>query len=348
MATPAYTVRLTAFEGPLDLLLHLVRSNELDIYNLPIAEITDQYLAYINMFEELNLDVAGEYLVMAASLMYMKSRLLLPRDDDDEEEEDEVVADLVRQLAEYQRYREAGEVLRDRLLLDRDVFRRSPTPPESDGQPAPLRRLEMGDLFEALRRVLAKAAARRPHTVSREEYSVADAVRSLVGRLKADRRVEFFELFGEGCPRGFIIATFLGLLEMMKLGVIVAEQEGRCGPIHLSLAREEDVDQTIAGLSEMYGPGQVPDETAPEAGHEGAAAEFDGKDVADQAEAIDEPDDNEESDEPDRADGIAEVEAVEEFDATDEADEDSGAVAADAEPSADVDAEPDEAEKEER
>lgn len=333
MATPAYTVRLTAFEGPLDLLLHLVRSNELDIYNLPINEITDQYLAYINMFEELNLDVAGEYLVMAASLMYMKSRLLLPRDDDDEEEEDEVVADLVRQLAEYQRYREAGEVLRDRLLLDRDVFRRSPTPPENDGQPVPLRKLGMGDLFEALRRVLAKAAARRPHTVSREEYSVADAVRSLVGRLKADRRVEFFELFGEGCPRGFIIATFLGLLEMMKLGVIVAEQEGRCGPIHLSLAREEDVDETIAGLSEMYGPGQVPDEAATEAGEAGAAAEFDGTDEAEEAEA---------SDEADTADVTAQLDTM------DEAGEHGSDAAADAEPSPDVDAEPDEAEKEER
>ena len=342
MATPAYTVRLTAFEGPLDLLLHLVRSNELDIYNLPIAQITDQYLAYINMFEELNLDVAGEYLVMAASLMYMKSRLLLPRDDDDEEEEDEVVADLVRQLAEYQRYREAGEVLRDRLLLDRDVFRRSPTPPENDGQPVPLRKLGMGDLFEALRRVLAKAAARRPHTVSREEYSVADAVRSLVGRLKSDRRVEFFELFAEGCPRGFIIATFLGLLEMMKLGVIVAEQEGRCGPIHLSLAREEDVDQTIAGLSEMYGPGQVPDEAAPETGTAGAAAELDGMDETDEAEA---PDEADVTDEAETTDVAVEVDAMEDADATDV---DGGDSAADAEPSVDVDAEPEEAEKEER
>ena len=116
-----------------------MRSNELDIYHLPIAQITDQYVAYINMFEELSLDVAGEYLLMAASLMYMKSRLLLPRDDDEPEEEDEEVADLVRQLAEYQRYREAAEVLGDRLRLDRDVFRRSPTAPEGEMEEAPLR-----------------------------------------------------------------------------------------------------------------------------------------------------------------------------------------------------------------
>jgi segregation and condensation protein A len=256
MSTPACTVRLDAFEGPLDLLLHLVRSNELDIYRLPIAQITDQYVAYINMFEELSLDVAGEYLLMAASLMYMKSRLLLPRDDEDVEEEDEEVADLVRQLAEYQRYREASDALRDRLLLERDVFRRQPTPPEGDIEEAPLRKLELADLFEALRRVLARAAARRPHSVSREEFSVADSVRSMIVRLKSSGRLEFQELFPEEAPRGLIIATFLGLLEMVKNRIIAAEQEGRFGAIWLRLV-DEDVDETIAALTEMYGPGSA-------------------------------------------------------------------------------------------
>lgn len=256
MSTPAYTVRLSAFEGPLDLLLHLVRSNELDIYRLPIAEITDQYVAYINMFEELNLDVAGEYLLMAASLMYMKSRLLLPREDEDEEEEDGEVADLVRQLAEYQRYREASDALRDRFLLDRDVFRRSPTPPDGPMEGSSLRRLDMGDLFYALRRVLARAAARRPHTVTREEYSVADAAHSMVFRLKEEGRIEFEELFAPDAPRAQIIATFLGLLELVKNGVIVALQEGRFGAIHLSLV-DRDVDEAIANLTEMYGAGSA-------------------------------------------------------------------------------------------
>lgn len=265
MATPAYTVRLSAFEGPLDLLLHLVRSNELDIYHLPIAEITDQYVAYINMFEELSLDVAGEYLLMAASLMYMKSRLLLPRDDDEPEEEDEEVADLVRQLAEYQRYREAADVLRDRLLLDRDVYRRQPTPPDGEAEETPLRRVDQAALFEALRRVLARAAARRPHTVSREEYSVADTVRTMVLRLKGAGRLEFQELFPDDSPRGLIIATFLGLLEMIKNGVIAAEQEERFGQIWLRLI-DEDVDETIASLAEMYGPG-----SAAESADEGAS-----------------------------------------------------------------------------
>lgn len=280
MSTPAYTVRLSAFEGPLDLLLHLVRSNELDIYHLPIAQITDQYVAYINMFEELNLDVAGEYLLMAASLMYMKSRLLLPRDDDEEEEEDGEVADLVRQLAEYQRFREAADALRDRFLLDRDVFRRSPTPPEGEMEETPLRRLEMGDLFEALRRVLARAAARRPHTVTREEYSVADAARSMVMRLKNEGRIEFQELFAPDAPRGQVIATFLGLLELVKNSVIIALQEGRFGPIYLSLV-DRDVDETIANLTEMYGAGS--------AGREAGSAGEGGEGRAAGEEAGDEP-----------------------------------------------------------
>jgi segregation and condensation protein A len=270
VTAPAYTVRINAFEGPLDLLLHLVRTNELDIYHLPIAQITDQYVAYINMFEELSLDVAGEYLLMAASLMYMKSRLLLPRDDDDEEQEDEEVADLVRQLAEYQRFREAGEVLRDRLLLDRDVFRRSPTVPEGEAEDTPLRQLDMADLFEALRRVLAKAAARRPHTVSREEFSVADAARAMVHRLKEATRLEFQELFPDEAPRGLIIATFLGLLEMVKNGVIRAEQEGRFGPIWLRLV-DMDVDERIAELTEMYGPGSGAAEDGAPAGADTAS-----------------------------------------------------------------------------
>ncbi len=276
MAAPAYTVRLSAFEGPLDLLLHLVRTNELDIYHLPIAQITDQYVAYINMFEELNLDIAGEYLLMAASLMYMKSRLLLPRDDEDEDEPDEEVADLVRQLAEYQRYREAADALRDRSLLDRDVFRRPPTPPEGEKEEVPLRRLDQADLFDALRRVLAKAAARRPHTVSREEYSVADAVRSMFHRLKDAGRLEFQELFGEDAPRGLIIATFLGLLEMVKNGVIAAEQEGRCGPIWVRLV-DQDVDEAIANLTDMYGPGSA---TGDERGEGDVAAPEDGDGAA--------------------------------------------------------------------
>jgi segregation and condensation protein A len=257
VAKPGYTVRLEAFEGPLDLLLHLVRTNEVDIYNLPIATITDQYLAYLDLFQELNLNVAGEYLVMAASLIYVKSRLLLPVDEEDEDDEEDPVGDLVRQLAEYQRYREAAEALRDRVLLDRDVFRRDPTAPdprELEPQEQAMGKVQLGDLFEALRRVLARAAARKPHTVRTEEYTVADAVRSMVDRLRSRGRISFEDLFDVEAPRGFIIATFVGLLELVKLGAVDALQEESLGPISIVLV-EEGLDETLSSLGAMYGAG---------------------------------------------------------------------------------------------
>ena len=249
-----YRVRLDAFEGPLDLLLHLVKTNEVDIYHLPIAVITDQYLEYLGMFEELDLDIAGEYLVMAATLMYLKSRLLLPMDEEDigDDEEGDPAADLVRQLAEYQRYREVADELRDRVMLGRDVFRRSPSAPDAPPDEEPeFRPTDLGSLLEALRRVLRTAAGRRPHDIAGEEFRVADCARILVDKLRAGGRVEFAELFNESSSRGFIIATFVGLLELIKLAVIDVEQTATCGEIYLRLAAEH-VDDAIGVLTETY------------------------------------------------------------------------------------------------
>jgi len=256
-ATVDYKVKLDAFEGPLDLLLHLVKTNEVDIYHLPIATITDQYLAYVEMFQELDLDVAGEYLVMAATLMYLKSRLLLPADEGDEEEDGEDPAvDLVRQLAEYQRYREVADELRDRARLGRDVFRREPSPPDaSDADDPGFQQVGLDRLFEALRRVLSRAAARMPHEVSGEAYSVADAVRTMVGKLRAAERTTFAELFSPDAARGLIIATFVGLLELIKMGIIQAEQRLNGDEIYLRLI-DVDVDDAQLQLVETYGQGQ--------------------------------------------------------------------------------------------
>jgi segregation and condensation protein A len=250
-----YTVKLESFEGPLDLLLHLVKTNEVDIYHLPIATVTDQYLEYLGMFEELNLDVAGEYLVMAATLMYLKSRLLLPADDEEDEEGiEDPAADLVRQLAEYQRYREVAEELRDRALLGRDVFRRDPTQPDPDpNEEDEVKVVDMGALLEALRLVLSRAVQRKPHTLADEEYHVADAVKVMVERLRSGGRVEFDRLFGETPARGFVIATFVGLLELIKLRVVDVEQDENRGPIFVSLS-EGDAEQAMAMLAVTYGP----------------------------------------------------------------------------------------------
>ncbi len=254
-----YTVRLESFEGPLDLLLHLVKTNEVDIYHLPIAKVTDQYLEYMGLFEELDLDVAGEYLVMAATLMYLKSKLLLPVDEDEDEEPiDEIEADLVRQLAEYQRYREASEELRDRMVLGRDVFKRQPSPPERGEQDDPgMKSVDLASLFEALRKVLATAAARRPHTLTGEEVSVSDAVTAMVDRLRGAEGLRFDLLFGERPSRPYIIATFIGLLELIKLRIVSFEQEGATAPIFLKLERD-DLDEAMVRLAETYGGGAIP------------------------------------------------------------------------------------------
>jgi segregation and condensation protein A len=257
----AYRVKLEAFEGPLDLLLHLVKNNEVDIYNLPIATITDQYLEYVDLFQELNLDVAGEYLVMAATLIYAKSRLLLPHDEagDEEEGEEDPATDLVRQLADYQRYREAAEMLTDRARLGRDVFRRDPLRlDQAELEDPGLKPVELPDLFVALRAVLARAAQRKPHTVEAEHHSVADAVRGMVDRLRIHDRVEFSTLFSTESSRGLIIATFCGMLEMIKLRIIAVEQDASVQPIYVRLV-EKDVDDAVLRLVETYGHGEFHD-----------------------------------------------------------------------------------------
>src|SRR5712692_5028876 len=130
--------RLEIFEGPLDLLLHLIKKSEVDVHDIPIAAITDQYLGYLELFEQLNLDLAGEYLVMAATLMQIKSRMLLPPAEGDEEDEEDPRLELVQQLEEYQRFRAAAADLGDRDILDRDVFRRAPEASGEDlATPAP-------------------------------------------------------------------------------------------------------------------------------------------------------------------------------------------------------------------
>jgi len=199
MSTAPCTVRLDVFEGPLDLLLHLIKKNEVQITDIPIASITDQYLALLEELPELNLDGAGEYLVMAATLMYIKSRMLLPADPDDEgEAEADPRAELVHQLLEYQRFREAAADLGDRRVLGRDVF-------AAAGEPEP-------------------------------GLSIAECVARILARFTLGSRVEFAEVFSPEAGRGEVIVTFLALLELIRLKVVRAVQHDRFGPIQLDLA----------------------------------------------------------------------------------------------------------------
>ncbi len=254
----SYRVRLDLFEGPLDLLLHLIKKNEVDVRELPVAQITEQYLAMIELMRDLNLDIAGEYLVMAATLTLIKSRMLLPTAEPDAEEEDPR-ADLVRQLLEYQRYREAAEALGERPLLRRDTFAREPSaegvPPEADA--VPRIKVTLWELLEAFRAVLKRAEPDPVHHVEGEAISLRARIDGLLQTLAVARRVTFDSLFGERPTRGYVIVTFLAVLELMKQHVVEAVQEEILGPIVVALA-VEDVRTVTLDLLEEYDGETVP------------------------------------------------------------------------------------------
>jgi segregation and condensation protein A len=231
----SYRVKLEVFEGPLDLLLHLIKKDEIDVYDIPVAHVTDQYLKYLELMEEMNLDVASEYLVMAATLLHVKSRMLLPPSESDGEEPDEDPrADLVQQLLDYQRYREAGLELGGRPVLMRDVFTRDPAEPvRDDDEGIRLRDVTVADLLEAFREMLERALRESFHEIITEEISVAECVEIIVRRLAVDGPLRFRDLFGGVPTRRRMVATFLALLELVRMQAVRARQEGECGDILL-------------------------------------------------------------------------------------------------------------------
>ncbi len=244
----SYRVRLDVFEGPLDLLLHLVKKNEVDLSDLPVATITDQYIAYIDLLQQLDLDRAGEYLVMAATLLHLKSRLLLPSEEVvDEESGEDPRAELARQLLEYQRFREAAEMLDRKSMLGRDVFTRVPLRNEAiDGQDVvrdvmdEVYDVSLGDLLDALQEVLKNAAPGIAHQVLLEQVSLRERVHLVLDLLRERTQVAFTDLFSTDMSRLQILVTFLAALELVRTRIIDIDQDERFGPIMLTLAVSAD------------------------------------------------------------------------------------------------------------
>jgi segregation and condensation protein A len=242
-ASDDYAIKLSLFEGTLDLLLHLIRINEVEITDIPIAQIAEQYLAALGRMRELDLEVAGEYLVMAATLAWIKSRMLLPPDPSEVEEgAGDPRAELVARLLEYQRFKEVAHEFDGRQLLGRDVF------PAQGAEPEPIpeaeREIEVGvfQLVEAFRRALLRAGPRGvPHEVEVELVTVRDRILVVMQVLASRESCDFEELLfeqGQRVSRAFLVATFLAVLELTRLEAIglyqgLDELGVPVGPIHL-------------------------------------------------------------------------------------------------------------------
>jgi segregation and condensation protein A len=248
----AYQVRLDSFEGPLDLLLYLIRKNEVNIYDIPISLITEQYLGYLELMQELNLDVAGDFLVMASTLIHIKSRTLLPRPDpsqDDAEQLEDPREALVRRLLEHQKYKTAAELLHERETLRSAQFMRpdSRVADAAGDEYEPELEVDLFSLLAAFRGVLERANRRPPMVIPPEQISIEHRIEQLLDRLSETEACGFEDLFNDGDgSRPFMIVTFLALLEMIRLKLVRVFQTGGFGAIRVyKRARPADAPHPI-------------------------------------------------------------------------------------------------------
>jgi segregation and condensation protein A len=237
-----YAIKLDIFEGPLDLLLYLIKKNEIDIYNIPIALVTEQYLQYLKMIKALNLDLAGEYLVMASTLIHIKSRMLLPPPEEPEEEEEDPRAELVRQLLEHKTFKEIATNLGNRPLLERDVFTRAAVLPEEVAESAEdedvLTEVSVFELIEAFHRIVSQIDKKELMEIDLEKLSLTDIINEIMEKLTVTKNLNFEEMLGGRKDRRRIIYTFLALLELIKLRMVKAYQTSNFGVIRIFPAVE--------------------------------------------------------------------------------------------------------------
>ena len=231
----ALQVFLEAFEGPLDLLLYLIRRQNIDILDIPIAEITKQYVQYIELMKEMQLELAGEYLVMAAMLAEIKSRMLLPRPQSEDEDEDDPRADLVRRLQEYERYKKAAQDIADLPRMERDVFVAQADAPERKiVQKLP--DVTLKELLLAFHDVLKRAEMFSNLHVTREPLSVRQRMSEILNRVKTGTFTGFGELFDPEEGRMGVAVTFIALLELLRESLVEVVQADEFAPLHVRVA----------------------------------------------------------------------------------------------------------------
>lgn len=227
-------IALPVFEGPLDLLLHLIKQNKIDIYDIPIALITKQYLEYLEFVKELDLNIASEFLLMAATLIYIKSRMLLPRQEMVEEEDPR--QELVEKLIEYQKFKEVSQILKERYKVWSMAFPRKTSKEEEFF----LQELSISDLLTAVKKLFETSEPKI--YITKEYIKVEDKIEEIMDLLKIKKSIAFNELFRPGASKLEIIITFLALLELLRLRVIKACQERPFGKILINL-EERNADR---------------------------------------------------------------------------------------------------------
>ncbi len=240
----SYNIKLDMFEGPLDLLLHLIKRSEIDIYDIPISVVTEQYIQYLEMMKEMNLDFAGEFLVMAATLVHIKSGMLLPPDEEpkgEEEEGPDPREELIRRLIEYKRYKEAASELGERLMLGRDVFLRGAAVEVEEEPNAGFVNVSVFDLMDAIKGVLSRVRKETAVELTAERYRIADKINHVLEVLNQKGSEVFTELFAGAATKGEVIVTFLAVLELAKLLLIrVHQAEDRIIRVYLRAAAGQE------------------------------------------------------------------------------------------------------------
>ena len=233
-----YKVKLEVFEGPLDLLLYLIKRDEVDIYDISIERITKQYLEYMEAFQVLNIEVAGEFIVMAANLLYIKSRMLLPKDQqmaEEDAEEDDPRWELIRQLIEYKKFKEAAARLREREAMQEQLFPRAPVTPDLAPVADNLLIEEVGifDLINAFQKVLKRIGSQKEdlREIFAENFTVSDKIDHLLRLTSSGVSIRFEECFAGAATRTEIVVTFLAMLELIRLKRLRVRQEAHFGEI---------------------------------------------------------------------------------------------------------------------
>ncbi|HVO33247.1 MAG TPA: segregation/condensation protein A [Elusimicrobiota bacterium] len=249
-------VRLENFEGPLDLLLYLIRRDDLDIYDIPIASITQEYLAYLDLMKDLNLEAAGEFLVMASMLIQIKAQMLLPTPQGEQEEGPDPRAELVSKLLEYQQFKQASEMLSNFKDKAKDIYYRS-APPHF-GEEEYVLKASVIDLLAAFKRILEEAP-REVGQILREEIPIEVKIREILDRLVSESSVAFEDLFGKPRRRLEMIVTFMALLELIRLKQIVALQADNFSPIRIY--RADAAPQESARAAEPEPSSVLPEAT---------------------------------------------------------------------------------------